>query len=72
MVRRIREVSFVPGKNYAVMFGLSTDTKPTGGLVTGSRFTEVDTGDEYLFDETGDGTWTKVKAGYVAPADSDE
>ena len=36
-------------------------------VVTGSKFTEVDTGDEFLFDETSTGTWTKVKAGWVDP-----
>ena len=41
------------------MFGLSTDSKPTTGLVTGSSFVEVDTGDAYLFDEVGS-TWHKV------------
>lgn len=60
------------GKAYAELFGLSTDTKPVDGLVTGSRFTEVDTGDVYLLDETGGGTWAKVHAGYVAQADSDD
>ena len=39
----------------------------TANLVTGSKFTEVDTGDVYLFDETGSGTWTKVSAGWVNP-----
>ena len=31
--------------------GLSTDTKPTTGIVTGSIFIEVDTGDIYLYNE---------------------
>lgn len=46
--------------------GLSTDTKPVGGLVTGSEFVEVDTGDVYAYDETGSGTWAKIKAGPTA------
>lgn len=37
-------------------FGNSTDTKPTDNLVNGSTFTEVDTGDVYLFDEVA-GDW---------------
>ena len=49
------------------MFGKSTDSKPLTGIVTGSKFTEVDTGDVYLFDESGDGTWTKVAAGWTDP-----
>ena len=36
------------------MFGLSTDTKPTGtGVVNGSAFIEMDTGKIYFFDATG-------------------
>lgn len=67
MIRTIVEKAFVPGKKYVEMFGKSTDNKPLTGIVTGSKFTEVDTGDVYLFDESGDGTWTKVSAGYVDP-----
>lgn len=67
MVRAIVEKAFVPGKKYVELCGKSTDSKPVTGIVTGSKFTEVNTGDVYLFDETGDGTWTKVAAGYVAP-----
>ena len=69
MIRAIVEKAFTPMKKYVELFGKSTDSKPTTGIVTGSKFTEVDTGDEYLFDETGDGTWTKVKAGYVEPTE---
>ena len=69
MIRAIVENQFTAEKKYVELFGLSTDSKPTTGIVTGSKFTEVDTGDEYLFDEAGDGTWTKVKAGYVAPTE---
>lgn len=67
MIRTIVEKAFVPGKKYVEMFGKSTDNKPLTGIITGSKFTEVDTGDVYLFDESGDGTWTKVSAGYVDP-----
>ena len=69
MIRKLTDRYFEGNKKYAEMFGLSTDSKPVADLVTGSKFTEVDTGDVYLFDETGNGTWTKVAAGYVAPAD---
>ena len=35
----------------ADLFGTSLDTKPATGYATGSTFTEVDTGDIYLFNE---------------------
>jgi hypothetical protein len=69
MIRKLVDRYFTADKKYAEMFGKSTDIKPLTGLVTGSKFTEVDTGDVYLFDETGDGTWTKVAAGYVEPTE---
>lgn len=40
------------------LFGLSTDSKPTTGLATGSSFVEVDTGKVYLFNETSS-TWVE-------------
>lgn len=67
MIRKLVDRYFDQEKKYAEMFGKSTDNKPLTGLVTGSKFTEVDTGDVYLFDESGDGTWTKVSAGWVDP-----
>ena len=47
--------------NYVEAAGLSTDTKPTDGIATGSLFLEVDTGDVYAFDEDG-GTWGQIAA----------
>ena len=38
---------------------LSTDTKPTAGVATGSFCLEVDTLDSYFFDEDS-GMWLKV------------
>lgn len=38
-------------KYLADIFCNSADTKPTDGLVNGSKLTEVDTGKTYLFDE---------------------
>ena len=67
MIRALVERAFDSTKMYKEFYGLSTDTKPLAGIVTGSKFTEVNTGDEYLFDETSSGTWTKVKAGWVDP-----
>ena len=66
MNRTIVNKPFTDSKIYAEMFGLSTDDKPTTGMITGSKFTEADTGDVYLFDEVG-GTWAKVAAGWVDP-----
>lgn len=41
--------------------GLSTDTKPTHSISTGSIATEVNTGDVYMFEQTG-GQWHKICA----------
>lgn len=35
------------------MFGLSTDAKPTTGVVNGSAFIEMDTSKIYFFDAAG-------------------
>jgi len=43
-------------KLFARYRGLSSDTKPTDGLITGSEFFEVDTGASYYFDELS-GEW---------------
>lgn len=59
MVRALISRSFDMSKTYFEFAGLSTDSKPKAGVVTGSRFTEVNTGDTYLFDESGSGTWYK-------------
>lgn len=37
-------------------YGLSTDTKPTGAVLNGREFREMDTGKKYLFDEE-NGEW---------------
>ena len=52
MIRATVERVFTPdGKKYVELFGLSTDSKPTTGIVTGSVFVEVDTGKCFLFNE---------------------
>ena len=43
---------------YIEASGLSTDTKPTNGIATGSLFLEVDTGDVYAYDEESD--WMQI------------
>ena len=53
MIRALVEQTFDSQKKYYELAGLSTDSKPTSDIVTGSRFFEVDTGLEYAFDETG-------------------
>jgi len=39
--------------SYGEFAGLSTDSKPTIGVATGSIFIEVDTGKVFLFNEEG-------------------
>ena len=62
MVRYLVAEPFAAGLMYVEIAGLSGDAKPTAGLVTGSKFTEVDTGVEYLFDEV-TGKWTAKNSG---------
>ena len=59
MIRTLVEQIHVDGKNYIEIAGLSTDTKPTAGIITGSLALEVDTGDVYAFDEHGS-EWDKI------------
>lgn len=44
---------------YVEISCLSSDTKPTANIATGSLAIEADTGDVYLFDEVGM-TWNKM------------
>lgn len=69
MVRILKARVIEENKELVKYAGLSTDSKPTAGIVTGSEFLEVDTGDVYAFDEVG-GTWAKIRAG--VPADAGE
>ena len=61
MIRNLVERS-VANLMYIESVGLSDDAKPVGGIVTGSKFTEVDTGIEYLYDEVS-GTWSAMNTG---------
>lgn len=65
MIRKMVDRYFDEETKYAEMFGLSTDDKPVTGLITGSKFTEVDTGNVYLFNEEGESgsEWTVVQYG---------
>lgn len=68
MVRTLEKRAFTDTLALCRFAGLSDDDKPTAGVVTGSEFLEVDTGDVYAFDEVG-GTWAKIKAGVPAETD---
>ena len=59
MVRMVKVSDFYDSadnsmKQMVSCAGLSTDTKPTAGIATGSDFTEVDTGKVFFFDEESD------------------
>lgn len=63
MVREFVNETYAGDRSYREFFGLSADDKPTGmKIITGSKFTEVDTGIIYLFDEES-ATWTPSNAG---------
>lgn len=54
---RILEQRIIDGnKTYIEAAGLSTDTKPGEGIITGSVFIELDTGTLYIYDEE-NSTW---------------
>lgn len=36
--------------NYVEIAGLSSESKPTAGIISGSKFTEVNTGKHFVFD----------------------
>ena len=63
MIRILVDRAFTGDLHYQEIAGLSTDEKPTTGIVTGSMFTEADTGDVYMFAEGDSPAWGKVKAG---------
>ena len=56
MIRIIVDRPYENGKRFIKAAGLSTDNKPTDGIITGSRFLEVDYGIEKIFDEE-NGVW---------------
>ena len=59
---RITHSRIIDGQtNYVELSCLSSDSKPTANICTGSLALEVDTGDVYAFDEVG-GEWDKVAA----------
>lgn len=66
MVRIIKMEQHTENTVYIEGACLSSDTKPgmvgENGVITGSRMTEVDTGDVYAYDESGK-SWGKIAAG---------
>ena len=62
MVRTMKSRFYDAELSLVELAGNSGDTKPTGGIVTGSRFLEVDTGKEYIFDEVSGG-WVLQNTG---------
>ena len=62
MIRVIYERIIEGNTKYVEAAGLSTDSKPTAGLATGSLFLEVNTGDIYAFEEGVSPTWNKIAA----------
>lgn len=58
MIRTIESKLTDTNRAYVELAGLSTDTKPTDGLATGSIFTEVDTGTVFFFNEASE-TWVE-------------
>lgn len=66
MIRVLTERIFADGKKLVELAGLSTDSKPTAGIVTGSKYTCADTGDVYMFYEADSPGWGKIAAGPTA------
>ena len=60
MVRILESRIISDGVNYVEMACLSTDSKPTTGIITGSLALEVDTGDIYAFAEGDSPAWDKI------------
>jgi len=61
-MRKLVEIMFDENKWYIEAVGLSGETKPSEGIVTGSKFTEADTGIESVFDEES-GEWFAQNTG---------
>lgn len=62
MIRITTERIIEGNKKYIEASGLSTDSKPTANIVTGSLFLEVDTGDVYAFAEGDNPAWNQIAA----------
>ena len=62
MIRILEQRTIDGNTNYIEAAGLSTDSKPTANICTGSVFIEVNTGKAYLFNETA-GAWVEQGGG---------
>ena len=65
-VRCIEQKAFDGNKTLCKFAGLAADSKPTGNFVNGTSYVCVDTGAEYMYNETA-AEWNQTKAGYTAP-----
>ena len=60
MVTLVRR-AFTNTLDYVELAGTSKESKPTAGIVSGSKFTEVDTGKTYVFDGISTtAAWTEI------------
>lgn len=66
-IRCIEQKAFDGNKTLCTFAGLSTDSKPTGDFVNGTKYVCVDDGSEFMYNETA-AEWNQTKAGYTAPA----
>ena len=63
MIRTLESRIVVDGVNYVKLAGLSTESKPTTGICTGSEFIEADTGSKYIFAEGDSPAWALAEKG---------
>ena len=67
MVRVMVKKAYTNDMVYVELAGLASDDKPTGGgMITGSRFIEADTGKVFMYDETA-AEGNQITAGYTPP-----
>lgn len=60
-MRALVENKFSDNKKYVELYGTSSESKPTTGIVTGSVFVEVNTGKVFLFNEDSS-AWVEMGA----------
>lgn len=66
MVRILVERLITENLKYIEGACVKSDSKPTTGIVTGSKLTEADTGDVYMFyEDASTPAWNKIQAGYT-------
>lgn len=64
MIRILVEREFADGLKYIEGACKSGDTKPITGIITGSKMTEANTGDVYMFyEDASSPAWYKIQAG---------